>query len=203
MARLLLSYGPVQLISATKGSDYGRAVNLERISEDQSGQHSNKSVPGYRIERHDCLQSAPRRMPDPYPTEALVPSLRARGAVRRDCEGLEFEKGRYVVMSDEDFDKVRPESTRVIDLVQFADASAIDPMYVDRPYYLASDGRTANDAFAVMRDGMQGKVAIRSANDHATSAAATSPSIETRPRLRRSLERPGFRGTLEKEVCRT
>jgi DNA end-binding protein Ku len=48
----------------------------------------------------------------------------------------------------------------VIDLVQFADASAIDPMYVDRAYYLAPDGRTASDAFAVMRDGMQGKVGI-------------------------------------------
>src|ERR671939_444478 len=40
-------------------------------------------------------------------------------------KGYEFEKGRYVVMSEEDFDKVRPESTRVIDLVQFADAAEI------------------------------------------------------------------------------
>jgi len=72
----------------------------------------------------------------------------------------EFEKGRYVVMFDEDFDQVRPESTRVIDLVQFADAAAIDPMYVDRTYYLAPDGGMAGDAFAVMRDGMQGKVGV-------------------------------------------
>src|SRR5712691_9866431 len=56
-------------------------------------------------------------------------------------KGYEFEKGRYVIMSDEDFDKVRPESTRVIDLVQFADDSSIDPMYVDRTYYLALYGR--------------------------------------------------------------
>jgi DNA end-binding protein Ku len=75
-------------------------------------------------------------------------------------KGYEFEKGRYVVMSDEDFDQVRPESTRVIDLVQFADAAAIDPMYVDRTYYLAPDGGMAGDAFAVMRDGMQGKVGV-------------------------------------------
>jgi DNA end-binding protein Ku len=75
-------------------------------------------------------------------------------------KGYEFEKGRYVVMSDEDFDQVRPESTRVIDLVQFADAAAIDPMYVDRTYYLAPDGGMAADAFAVMRDGMQGKVGV-------------------------------------------
>jgi DNA end-binding protein Ku len=75
-------------------------------------------------------------------------------------KGYEFEKGRYVVLSEEDFDKVRPESTRVIDLVQFADDSSIDPIYVDRAYYLAPDGRMAADAFAVMRDGMKGKVGI-------------------------------------------
>src|SRR6185437_3467462 len=75
-------------------------------------------------------------------------------------KGYEFEKGRYVVMSEEDIDKVRPESTRVIDLVQFADDSAIDPMYVDRTYYLAPDGGVASDAFAVMREGMKGKVGV-------------------------------------------
>jgi DNA end-binding protein Ku len=75
-------------------------------------------------------------------------------------KGFEFEKGRYVIMSDEDLDKVRPESTRVIDLVQFADAAALDPMYVDRTYYLAPDGGMAGDAFAVMRDGMRGKIGI-------------------------------------------
>jgi DNA end-binding protein Ku len=75
-------------------------------------------------------------------------------------KGYEFEKGRYVVLAEEDFDKVRPESTRVIDLVQFADESAIDPIYVDRAYYLAPDGPVASDAFAVMREGMKGKVGI-------------------------------------------
>jgi DNA end-binding protein Ku len=75
-------------------------------------------------------------------------------------KGYEFEKGRYVVLSDEDFEKVRPESTRVIDLVQFADASSIDPMYVDRTYYLAPEGSISSEAFAVMREGMAGKVGV-------------------------------------------
>jgi DNA end-binding protein Ku len=75
-------------------------------------------------------------------------------------KGYEFEKGRYVVLSEEDFAKVRTESTRVIDLAQFADDSAIDPMYVDRTYYLAPDGKVAGSAFAVMREGMKGKVGI-------------------------------------------
>lgn len=75
-------------------------------------------------------------------------------------KGYEFEKGRYVVVDEEDIAKVRPESTRVIDLVQFTDAQAIDPIYVERPYYLAPDGQMAQEAFAVMREGMKGKAGI-------------------------------------------
>src|SRR5437773_12316750 len=67
-------------------------------------------------------------------------------------KGYEFEKGRYVVLSEEDFEKVRPESTRVIDLVQFADESSIDPMYDDRTYYLAPDGSAAGDSVPVVLD---------------------------------------------------
>ena len=75
-------------------------------------------------------------------------------------KGYEFEKGRYVVVTEDDMSKVRPESTRVIDLVQFTDAAAIDPIYVERPYYLAPDGAMALEAFAVMREGMKGKAGI-------------------------------------------
>jgi DNA end-binding protein Ku len=75
-------------------------------------------------------------------------------------KGYEFEKGRYVVVSEEDIQKVRVESTRVIDLVQFTDDTSIDPIYVDRAYYLAPDGAMGADAFAVMREGMAGKAGI-------------------------------------------
>ena len=75
-------------------------------------------------------------------------------------KGYEFEKGRYVVMTEDDMSKVKPESTRVIDLVQFTEASSIDPVYVERPYYLAPDGPMAREAFAVMREGMKGKAGI-------------------------------------------
>lgn len=75
-------------------------------------------------------------------------------------KGYEFSKGKYVVMQEEDFAKVSVPSTRVINLEQFTDESAIDPMYVDRAYYLAPDGQVAGDAYAVMREGMRGKVGI-------------------------------------------
>ena len=75
-------------------------------------------------------------------------------------KGYEFEKGRWVVVADEDIAKVRTESTKVINLVQFAGADDIDPMYVDKAYYLVPDGGMAADAYAVMRDGMEGKVGV-------------------------------------------
>jgi DNA end-binding protein Ku len=75
-------------------------------------------------------------------------------------KGYEFDKGRFVVLTEEEVAKVRTESTRVIDLVQFTDQAAIDPIYLERPYYLAPDGAMAAEAFAVMREGMQGKAGI-------------------------------------------
>jgi DNA end-binding protein Ku len=75
-------------------------------------------------------------------------------------KGYEFEKGRYVVVEDEDIEKVRVDSTRVINLEKFTDDTAIDPIYLERPYYLAPDGPVASQAFAVVREGMLGKAGI-------------------------------------------
>ena len=78
----------------------------------------------------------------------------------RSVKGYEFEKGRYVVVEEEDLEKVRVESTRVINLEKFTDDTAIDPIYLERPYYLAPDGPVAKEAFAVIREGMKGKAGI-------------------------------------------
>ena len=75
-------------------------------------------------------------------------------------KGYEFEKGRYVVVDEDDISKARPESTRVINLLRFADIDSIDPIYVERPYYLAPDGRVAGEAFAVLREALRGKAGI-------------------------------------------
>ena len=75
-------------------------------------------------------------------------------------KGYEFDKGRYVVVDDEDIAKAKPESTRIINLLRFADVDSIDPIYVERPYYLAPDGKVAAGAFAVLREALQGKAGI-------------------------------------------
>ena len=56
-------------------------------------------------------------------------------------KGYEFEKGRYVVLTEDDMSKVRPESTRVIDLVQFTEAS-VDRSGLRRTPLLPGAGRT-------------------------------------------------------------
>src|SRR3954447_21035311 len=52
------------------------------------------------------------------------PRCDREGPTSEIVKASEFDKGRYIIMSEEDFDKVRPESPRVIDLVQFADDSS-------------------------------------------------------------------------------
>ena len=75
-------------------------------------------------------------------------------------KGYEFERGRYVVLDEDDLAKARPESTRIINLERFADMDSIDPMYVEKPYYLAPDGDVASSAFGVIREALRGKAGI-------------------------------------------
>ena len=75
-------------------------------------------------------------------------------------KGFEFEKGQYVVMDEEDIEKVRVDSTHVINLDKFTDDTAIDPIYFERAYYLAPDGPVARENFAVIREGMKGKAGV-------------------------------------------
>ncbi len=54
--------------------------------------------------------------------------------------GFEVEPGRYVTVSDEEIQALEPKRSRTIEITDFVDAAAIDPVYYDRPYYLLSGG---------------------------------------------------------------
>jgi DNA end-binding protein Ku len=75
--------------------------------------------------------------------------------------GYEYEKGRYVILTDEDFDRVNPEATQSVDIVQFVDISEINPMFFDKPYYLEPEKR-GRHAYALLREALKdsGKVGI-------------------------------------------
>src|SRR5579871_6054267 len=50
-------------------------------------------------------------------------------------KGYEYEKGRFVVLKDEDFKRVDLEATDTIDIVDFVEVAEIDPMFFYRPYF--------------------------------------------------------------------
>jgi len=74
--------------------------------------------------------------------------------------GYESSKGHFVLVEDEEIAKLRPESTRVVDLSHTIDATGIDPIYIERSYYVTPDTKVAGAAFAVIRDALEGQAAI-------------------------------------------
>src|SRR5919198_1671669 len=76
-------------------------------------------------------------------------------------KGYEYEKDKYVVMEDADFDAVPVESSRAIDIVQFVDLDEIDPVYFQKSYYLVPE-ETGLKAYTLLRRAMSenGRVAI-------------------------------------------
>src|SRR5918996_2265033 len=86
------------------------------------------------------------------------------GAVERSdlVKGYQYEKDRYVVFTEEDFDKVQIESSKAIVIEKFVDAAEVDPIYFDSPYYVAPDGAVAEETFRVIQQAMrkEDKVAL-------------------------------------------
>jgi DNA end-binding protein Ku len=77
-------------------------------------------------------------------------------------KGYEIERDTYVLLEPEELEAVRLESKRIIDLVQFVDASEIDQRYYERPYYLLPADEQASEGYSVIREALRktGKVAI-------------------------------------------
>ena len=94
--------------------------------------------------RSDSLVSAPR----PVAADDVV-------------KGFEVAKDRYVTVDREELEELAPERTRTIDVEQFVDASAVDPIYFDVSYYAVPD-RGYERAYGLLVDAMRdtGKMAI-------------------------------------------
>lgn len=77
-------------------------------------------------------------------------------------KGYEFEKGQYVLLTNEEIASVKLESTKTIDIERFVPEADIDRIYWDNPYYLAPDGKLAQEAFSVIREAMarSGQIAL-------------------------------------------
>ena len=86
--------------------------------------------------------------------EKIVPGI---GPIDRDdiLKGYEVDKGEYVLLDPEEIEKVKLESRKTLDLTQFVDLSDIDPIYYDKPYFVAPADDLAEEAFVVLREALK------------------------------------------------
>jgi DNA end-binding protein Ku len=93
-----------------------------------------------------------------YPATGEAEEVSRGGLVK----GFEIGKNEYVLLDKDNFEKVKLESTRIIDIEKFVPAESIDRLYWDTAYHLVPSGKTGVEAFAVIREAMnrKGMVAI-------------------------------------------
>lgn len=77
-------------------------------------------------------------------------------------KGYQFEKDKYVIVTPEELEEVEIASSKTIEIDGFVEASEIDPIYLDSPYFMAPDGPVAEETYAVILEAMQraNKVAL-------------------------------------------
>jgi len=69
-------------------------------------------------------------------------------------KGYEYEKGKYVVLKDDDFKRVDVEATQTIDIVDFVDAAEINPIFFQKPYYLEPQ-KGGDRVYHLLREALQ------------------------------------------------
>lgn len=107
---------------------------------------------GARISFHQVHEPSGKRVR----YQKVVPGI---GPVDTDeiVKGYEVEKDRYVLLTDEELDQVKLEAKKTIDLVQFVKQGEVDPIYFDRPFFVApdEDSDEAGEAYVVLREALR------------------------------------------------
>jgi DNA end-binding protein Ku len=99
-------------------------------------------------------------------------------------KGFETDSGDYIVLEPEEIAAAVPESDKTLDIEAFIPCADIDDVYFDKPYYLGPSDKSGSDAFAILRDGMEG-----------AKVAAIARTVLFR-RVRTVLIRPHGRGLI-------
>src|ERR1700761_4163114 len=71
---------------------------------------------------------------------------------RKLVKGYEFKKDTYLLLTNEDFDSIKVDSSEVMSVEKFVESSSIDPLYYDSGYYLAPDGKAGRDVYQILRE---------------------------------------------------
>lgn len=97
----------------------------------------------------------------PVKYERHCPTCETDVPMEEIVKGYEYEKGKYVIIKDEDLENIPLETSRTVGIIDFVDLADVDPVYFEKSYYLApNDG--GEKAFELLRQAMEktGKVAI-------------------------------------------
>jgi DNA end-binding protein Ku len=85
--------------------------------------------------------------------QLLVDSESGEPVEKEDIgRGYEVDKGQYVLVEDDELEKIKIESSHTIDIDRFVPRAEIDDRYMDSPYYIAPTDKVGQEAFAVIRD---------------------------------------------------
>jgi len=93
--------------------------------------------------------------------QKIVPGV---GPVENEeiTKGYEYEKGKYVLIDQEEIDDLKLEAKQTIELVRFVDEDAIDARFYETPYYLLPDGDMADEGYTIIQKALKdtGKVGV-------------------------------------------
>lgn len=97
----------------------------------------------------------------PIKYERFCPTCETEVPQEQIVRGYEYEKGRYVILRDEDMANLPLETARNMDIVDFVDLKEIDPVYFDKSYYLAP-GDGGEKAYELLKQAMEktGRIAV-------------------------------------------
>jgi DNA end-binding protein Ku len=115
---------PVRLYGATTGAN---RISFHEINRDT----------GHRIN----LRPHDSQTGDEVPRDQLV-------------KGYEFQKGKFLLVDHDELEELRITPTKTIEIDQFVPLAKLDRIYFDKPYYLAPDGSTGEQSYAVIREAM-------------------------------------------------
>lgn len=121
-----ITFGLVSVPVALFAATRGRGVALKMVSEEGSAIHR----------RYVCSKDGEELEPDDI------------------VRGYEIEKGKFVVVTDEELEAIEPRKTREIDLQLFVDVNEIDPMYFEKAYFLTPTGGS-NKAYRLLAEVME------------------------------------------------
>jgi DNA end-binding protein Ku len=123
--RISLVTCPIALYPATSSSERISFNRINRATGQRVRQQNVDGKTGEKVEPHDI------------------------------AKGYEVDKGRYVLIEDEDLDKIQVEASKIINVGQFVDMAEVDPFFFDTPYYMAPDGAISEETYRVVRTAME------------------------------------------------